>query len=42
MIEFITIIGSKQQNSQRGSINGISPTITAACGMGGGYDTYAH
>ena len=36
MGEFITIVGNKQRNPHRGSIEGISPTITAACGMGGG------
>lgn len=36
MSEFITIVGNKQRNPHRGSIDSISPTITAACGMGGG------
>ena len=36
MNDFITIVGNKQRNPHRGSIDGISPTITAACGMGGG------
>lgn len=30
------VIGSMQKNSYRGSTEGVSPTITAACGMGGG------
>lgn len=34
--EFITIVGNKQRNPHRGSIDGVAPTITAACGMGGG------
>lgn len=36
MGEFITIVGNKQRNPHRGSIDGVSPTITAACGSGGG------
>lgn len=36
MGEFITIVGNKQRNPHRGSIDGVSPTITAACGLGGG------
>ena len=36
MNDFITIVGNKQRNPHRGSIEGVSPTITAACGMGGG------
>lgn len=36
MGKFITVIGNKQRNPHRGSVEGISPTITAACGMGGG------
>ena len=35
MSEFITIVGNKQRNPHRGSIEGIAPTITAACGCGG-------
>lgn len=31
-----TIIGSKQANAFRGHIDGISPCITEAMGMGGG------
>lgn len=30
------VIGSSQANAYHGSIDGASPTITAACGMGGG------
>lgn len=30
------VIGSMQSNAYHGNIEGISPTITAACGMGGG------
>lgn len=36
MEEFKTIVGNKQRNPHRGSIDGIAPTITAACGAGGG------
>ena len=36
MGEFITVVGNKQRNPHRGSVDGIGPTITAACGMGGG------
>jgi len=35
-MEWITIVGNKQRNPHRGSVDSISPTITAACGMGGG------
>lgn len=35
-MEWKTIVGNKQRNPHRGSADGISPTITAACGMGGG------
>ena len=31
-----TIIGNKQQNPFRGSVDDCSPCITAACGLGGG------
>lgn len=30
------VIGSMQANAYHGNIEGVSPTITAACGMGGG------
>lgn len=30
------VIGSMQKNAYKGSTDGVSPTITAACGMGGG------
>ena len=36
MGEFITIVGSKQNHACRDSIDGISPTLTEAMGMGGG------
>lgn len=32
----IMIIGSLQAHAYVGSVNGISPCINAACGMGGG------
>lgn len=35
-MEWKTIVGNKQRNPHRGSVESISPTITAACGMGGG------
>lgn len=35
-MEWITIVGSKQANAYRGSIDGISPALTSAMGMGGG------
>lgn len=31
-----TVVGNKQLNPFRGSVDGISPCITSACGMGGG------
>ena len=34
--QFNTIIGNKQQNPHRGSVSGVSPCITSACGAGGG------
>ena len=34
-MEWITIVGSKQANAYRGSIDGISPALTSAMGMGG-------
>ena len=36
MNDFITIVGSKQKNAARCSIDGVSPTLTEAMGMGGG------
>lgn len=30
------IIGSMQKNAYKGSVNEVAPTITSACGMGGG------
>lgn len=34
--QFNTIIGNKQQNPHRGSVSGVAPCITSACGAGGG------
>ena len=34
--EWNTIVGNKQMNPFRGSVNGESPCITSACGAGGG------
>ena len=34
--EFKTVVGNKQNNPFRGSIDGVSPTLTSAMGMGGG------
>ena len=36
MNDFITIVGSKQKNAARCSIDSVSPTLTEAMGMGGG------
>lgn len=41
-MEWITIVGSKQANAYRGSIDDISPALTSAMGMGGGYDSAAY
>ena len=30
------VVGSMQANSYKGTVDGVSPTITSACGMGGG------
>lgn len=30
------VIGSAQKNAYHGDVDGVSPTVTAACGMGGG------
>lgn len=30
------VVGSMQKNAYKGTTDGVSPTITAACGMGGG------
>lgn len=35
-MEWITIVGSKQANAYRGSVEDISPALTSAMGMGGG------
>lgn len=37
-----SVVGNKQMNPFRGSINGESPCITSACGAGGGDDTYGN
>lgn len=34
--QFNPIIGNKQQNPHRGSVSGVAPCITSACGAGGG------
>lgn len=34
--EFKTVVGSKQENAYSGSVDGVSPTLTSAMGMGGG------
>lgn len=35
-MEWITIVGNKQTNPHRGSVDGVAPTLTSAMGMGGG------
>lgn len=34
--EWLTVVGNKQMNPFRGSVDGESPCITSACGAGGG------
>lgn len=36
----LIVIGSKQANAYVGSVEDWSPCINAACGLGGGADTY--
>ena len=38
-IEPLIVISSKQANAFVGSVDGYSPCVTSACGMGG-YDSY--
>lgn len=37
-----SVVGNKQMNPFRGSVDGESPCITSACGAGGGNDSYGY